>query len=450
MYNKNFIIVVLLASFHFQLAGQNSLSNASFEAGSCIPDNYYSTATGKGVSFEDCLNDWEACGKFGAPQTSHSPDWFRNPAFNGAQEGTRFVHMVNYEAIQQKLQNEFVDGSYYWISVWVKLNSNLGGGPRDFSTAALNIYLGGSGLAGNKRFEYESDPNPNSPSDPCEPAYRNLIGANDKKLIKQVDLSGYPLDEWLQIQFIYQYQDSKKHDLIAFELIDTDADNKVLTCTRSSICLDNIEIMDPCLHPCISNWASEVRYHPSIIIDGVDYVEIIERIPDPPPASGAINIDFFDFPISEQAPIVRIDKDTKNTIALVENAHKIRFDVYNRWGNRIFRREYFDPNYLRNITVNAKRIFGVTWNGENEDDVIQPMGAYVGLLIVETCQGHYEEHRFIITLADYYPDVQPYPIPWVPDPLVLNCCEPGGLTINQSITSLQKTKEWEIKLANGA
>jgi len=135
--------------------------------------------------------------------------------------------MVPYEAIQQKLSNELVEGSFYWVSVWVKLNTLYG---EDFSTAALNVYLAGSGLLGNSRLEYQLDPNPNNPSNACDPEYRQL-NANNKTLVKQIDLSSYRLEEWIQIHFIYEHKGSSKRDIIAFELIDTEADNKVVGCS---------------------------------------------------------------------------------------------------------------------------------------------------------------------------------------------------------------------------
>lgn len=226
------IFFIAFTAAWFTLSGQNMLRNGSFENGNCIPDNYYGPSTSKGIYFNTCLTDWEHCGTDKFEETGHSPDWFASGALSkNAFSGRNFVHMVNYEAIQQKLNAELVQYNYYWISVWVNLNSIRGGQPQDFSTAALNIYAGGSGVTGKKRFQYEVDPDGGSNFNACDASYRNLE-ANNKSLIKQIDLSNYPIDEWIQIQFIYQYHGLVKRDIIAFELIDTYADNRAIGCQR--------------------------------------------------------------------------------------------------------------------------------------------------------------------------------------------------------------------------
>lgn len=408
MINKYFTFIILLACF--QLAGQNSLSNASFETGSCTPDNYYSLATGRGVSFEDCLNDWEACGESGAPNTSHSPDWFQNGAIGvTAADGSRFVHMVQYEAIQQKLPNELIDKRYYWFSMRVHLNSYLGGGPRDFSTAALNIYLGGSGLTGNKRFEYESDPDPNTNPDPCEAAFREL-DAQNKTLLKQIDLSSYPLDEWVQIQFIFQYNGLAKRDLLAIELIDTDADNKVLNCQRGSICLDDIVFTSSiCPHPC-APILPPTEYLSSNYIDGEEVVEIFHNE-------------------------IIIDHDDKVTCARIKNANDIEFQIYDRWGKVRYHRRWFDVNGLRNFPLSTDRIFLIGWNGEDDNGGYVTTDVYTYTIWVRSCQGKIDIFGGTLIYADFLKGggVPTYPFAWTPDPLDVNCCNPGGLVIQDPI-----------------
>jgi hypothetical protein len=409
MYFKYIAILILFACF--QLKGQNSLSNPSFENGSCPPESSYSPAagTGLGTSFENCLNVWEACGKSGAPNTSHSPDWFQSGTIGvTAAEGSRFVHMVQYEAIQQKLPNELIDKQYYWISLRVHLNSFLLF-QRDFSTAALNIYLGGSSLIGNQRFEYESDPDPNTSPDPCEAAYRELDAPN-KTLLKQIDLSNYPLDEWVQIQFIFQYNGLAKRDLLAIELIDTEAENKVLNCTRGSICLDDIVFTGSiCSHPC-APVLPPIEYLSSNYVDGEEVVEI-----------------FHDEII--------IDHDSKVTCARIKNANDIEFQIYDRWGNVRYHRRWFDVNGLRNYPLSNDRIFIIGWNGEDDNGGYVSLDVYTYTIWLRSCQGEINSFTGQLIYADFSKGsgVPTYPFAWIPDPLDVNCCNPGGLVIQDPI-----------------
>lgn len=420
----NKVALILLTTLAAtSLGAQNKVRNSSFESGTCTPDNYLNSSpnASAGQTFNNCLFDWENLGT--KTPSSHSPDWYRNNMFGGAQDGDRFVHMVNYEGIQQKMSSELVNGEYYFISVWVHLNS-MYLGTRDFSSAALNIYFAGSGLLGNSRIEYADDPGTGgsqSGAVVCEPDYRKLNG-NDISLAKQIDLSGFPLDEWVQIQFIYPYNGLAKRDIIAFELIDKNADSKVVGCDKSSICLDNIEITNSyCSHPCAGNKSIpiESQWAESHNNQLVEYYGPIE--------DGIFQV------VTNAAPGIVSLRGANYVKLIVENS----FGETDSW-------EYFNPNGLsnadyitagmlpgsfRSFVENRPDLFTLMWDGTINGNLYPVEEVYTIRIIVKGCGiGSYEDVFSVVLsgIAD-----QPAFLPIFQNNQILrnDCCKEGSITV---------------------
>jgi len=178
---------------------------------------------------------------------------------------------------------------------------------------------------------------------------------------------------------------------------------------RSSICLDNIEIMDPCSHPCAPT-IGDLDYWPSTL-DNME-VEIFDNH-------------------------VTIVEGYKVIFAIVENANYAVFRIYNRWGTEILTRHYFDPNGLNNHqNPNSPLItFAIAWNGEDNNGNRVLRDVYTYSFWFRNCSGDISEY-FLGSVKFLRNDNQqvPYPIPWLASDIDVDCCNNGSITIDELIT----------------
>ncbi len=218
---KYLLFICILFGTIIKIYSQNIISNSGFEQGNFITnytnEDYY--IYGPPDRFLDGINDWECRFWRKIPnkhnhenyQTKwHSPDWFgevnSQPSYLHNElnyfiypiEGNKYVGMMDYELIQQKLgtYNELENGISYILKMKVYLSYNKVGDyayTTSFSNSYLNVYF-----AKNKvKYRKESGKD----NKVCTEKYKKheTGWGQDYIDVEYFDLANYTLGQWITL-----------------------------------------------------------------------------------------------------------------------------------------------------------------------------------------------------------------------------------------------------------
>ena len=258
-----YILTFSLFLFLSSLYSQNIISNSGFESGNFNEQDY------SPERFKYGINIWEGRYK---PQNQnsnhttywHSPDWYgvvnSVPYLHSESryyiypiEGNRYVGMMDYELIEQKLaQNKRLENNIsYILKMKVYLSySKIGEGAytTSFSNSYLNVYF-----AKNKvRYKKETGKD----NKVCTDKYKKheTGWGQDYFDVAYFDLANYQKGQWITLTTDFYTPLSNLFDADSYKWFVIEVKNKNTTssCRRSYILIDDVSVEQGCDNGCSS------------------------------------------------------------------------------------------------------------------------------------------------------------------------------------------------------